>query len=121
MDMQLTAHRQQGPGTSTSREPPQAVSDRSLVVRNYDGSEAHEVTVTFLDPDGDQAFARTIAVAPLETVAVETRLERAVYRVRARVDSDETGSAECLVGSGPDETALVETGNGTVSVAEGLF
>ncbi len=119
--MQLTAHRQPESDTGNSREPAQVVSDRSLVVRNYDGSEAHEVRVTFLDPDGDRAFARTVAVAPLETVAIRTRLERAVYGVRARLDGDETDSAECLVGSGPDETALVETGNGTVSVAEGLF
>jgi len=117
--MQLT-HRQPESDT-TAREPARVVSDRSLVVRNYDGSEAHDVTVTFLDADGDRAFARTFAVAPLETVAIQTRLERAVYRVRARVDGGETDSAECLVGSGPDETALVETGNGSVSVAEGLF
>lgn len=119
--MQLTAQREQEPDTSTSLEPAQVVTDRSLVVRNYDGSEAHDVTVTFLGPDGDRAFARTVGVAPLETVAIQTRLERAVYRVRARLDGAETDSAECLVGSGPDETALVETGNGTVSVAEGLL
>ncbi len=97
------------------------VSDRSVVVRNYDGSEAHEIHVTFLGPDGDRAFARTFAVAPQETVAVRTRLDRAVYRVRARLDGDGTDSAECLVGSGPDETALVETGNGTVNVTEGIL
>jgi hypothetical protein len=119
--MQLTAHRQHEPDTGNSLEPAQVVSDRSLVVRNYDGSEAHDVTVTFLDPDGDRAFARTVAVAPQETIAIQTRLDRAVYRVRARLDGEETDSDECLVGSGPDETALVETGNGTVSVAEGLF
>ncbi|PSQ58576.1 MAG: hypothetical protein BRD23_06445 [Halobacteriales archaeon SW_9_67_25] len=119
--MQLHARRRQDPDTGSTREPTQVVSDRSLVVRNYDGTEAHEVRVTFLDPDGDRAFARTVAVASLETIAIQTRLERAVYRVRVRLDDEETDSAECLVGSGPDETALVETGNGTVSVAEGLF
>lgn len=117
--MQLT-QRQPEPDTA-AHGPARVVSDRSLVVRNYDGNEAHDVTVTFLGPDGDRAFARTLAVAPLETVAIQTRLERAVYRVRVRVDGGETDSTECLVGSGPDETALVETGNGTVSVVEGLF
>jgi len=107
--------------SDAGREPRRLVSDRSLVVRNYDGTEDHEIRVTFLGPDGDRAFARTLAVAPLETVAVETRLDRAVYRVRARVDGDDTDSAECLVGSGPDETALVETGNGTVNVTEGIL
>lgn len=119
--MQRTVRRQHEPDTTAPGDHTQVVSDRSLVVRNYDGDQAHEVTVTFLDPDGDRAFARTVAVAPLETFAIETRLERAVYRVRARLDGEDTDSAECLVGSGPDETALVETGNGTISASEGLF
>jgi len=63
--MQLHARRRQDPDTGSTREPTQVVSDRSLVVRNYDGTEAHEVRVTFLDPDGDRAFARTVAVASL--------------------------------------------------------
>lgn len=96
------------------------VSDRSLVVRNYDGSETHEVCVRFVDADGDVAFRRSFRVVPMETVVVETRIERAVYRVEARLDDGEADSAECLIGSGVDETALVETGNGTVSVVEGF-
>jgi len=97
------------------------VSDRSLVVRNHDGSEAYELRVRFVDADGAVAFRRTFTVAPLETVTVETRLERAVYRVDVTVDGGRTVSAECLVGSGVNETALVETGNGIVSVVEGVF
>ncbi len=120
--MQTTVHPEHdSDAEDSSQTASRVVSDRSLVVRNYDGSQSHDVTVTFLDPDGDRAFARSFPVAPLETIAIETRLDRAVYRVRARLDGTETDSAECLVGSGPDETALVETGNGTVSVAEGIL
>lgn len=106
---------------SPSQESTQVVSEQSLVVRNYDGSRAHELRISFVDSDGEVAFTRALVVEPLETIAVQTRLERAVYRVEARLDDRERDSAECLVGSGPNETALVETGNGTVSVAEGIL
>lgn len=111
------------PGEPDSRRPDvqSLVSDRSLVARNYDGSRPHEIDVRFLDADDDVAFKRTFALEPMETLTVRTRLERAVYLVEARLDGDGTADAECLVGSGPNETALVETGNGTVSVAEGVF
>jgi len=118
--MQANPSLQQASETDTQVRERRVVSDETLVVRNYDGNDAHEVDVTFLDADGDVAVSRTLTVAPLETIAIETRLKRGVYLVRARLDTGETDSAECLVGSGPTETALVETGNGAVSVAEGL-
>jgi hypothetical protein len=97
------------------------VDEETLVCRNYDSERTHEVTVRFLDADDEVAFRETYAVPSESVVSVSLRLPRAVYRVDARVDDDATASAECLVGSGPHETALVEVGNGLVSVAEGAF
>jgi len=107
-------------GDGSSFRAAQTVDSRSLVIRNYDGTVTHELCVLFRDASDDVAFRRTFTVAPMETVTVRTRLERAVYRIEARLDGDGTASTECLIGSGPDETALVETGNGTISVVEGL-
>jgi len=77
--------------------------------------------VTFRDADDEVAFSRTFRLAPMETVTVSSRLQRGVYRVSATLDDDESAAADCLVGSGPNETALVETGNGSLSVAEGVL
>jgi hypothetical protein len=99
-----------------------AVSDESLVVRNYD-VRPHEVTVRFLDADDETAFDRTYELGPGDVVSTPTRLRRGVYRVSARLADgarDARDAADCLVGSGPAETAVVETGNGIVSVAEGV-
>lgn len=96
------------------------VTDQSLVLRNHDGSETCRIHVQFLDHEDRVAFERTFTVAPLETVTVGTRLERAVYRVDVRLESGGTASAECLIGSGLSETAVVQTGNGVVSVVEGV-
>lgn len=96
------------------------VTDESLVARNYDDS-AHNIHVTFTDHKGETAFARTVSLEPRETMSIQTRLDRAVYRVDARLDTGEAASADCLLGSDPDECAMIETGNGLVNVAEGHF
>lgn len=107
--------------TPTASAGARAITDESLVVRNHDSSETHDLQVTLVDHRGELAFDRTLSVAPLETVSIETRLDRAVYRVEARLEAGAAASSECLIGSDPDECALVEVGNGIVSVVEGLF
>jgi hypothetical protein len=95
------------------------VSDESLVLRNYDGAETHEVSVTLSDARGDLAFQREYRLSPGTTLSVATRLERGVYRIEVGLANGPDALAECLVGSGPDETALVEIGNGLLSISEG--
>jgi hypothetical protein len=96
------------------------VSDETLVLRNYDGETTHEVAVELRDADDEIAFQQTYTLTPGAVTSIQTRLPRAVYRVDVRVDGSDSSSADCLVGSGPSETALVEVGNGLVSVAEGV-
>jgi hypothetical protein len=113
---------QYGPDSeSRSTDSPATVDENGLVVRNYDGAETHDLRVRFVDPYGETVLDRTVSVAPQETAAVGTRLERAVYCVEVRMENGASASAECLIGSGPGECAMVETGNGRVSVVEGAF
>ena len=102
--------------TATSR-----VVNEGLVLRNYDSDDSHRVVVRFTDSRGTLVFDRTVPVAPRETVSVDTGLDRAVYQVEAYLESGATASAECLVGRDPSECAMVETGNGRVSVVEGIY
>jgi len=104
--------------TGSDERAAEPVGSHGLVLRNYDASGAHELSVRFLDASGT-TFERTVRLGPLETASVRPRVERGVYRVVARLE-DAEDSAECLVGDGVDETALVETGNGTVSVTDGF-
>lgn len=94
--------------------------DDALVVRNYDGRTSHEVTVRFVDANEEVVLDRRYTLSPDDVVSVATRIERGVYSVEATIDDGEPVATECLVGSAPDETALVEVGNGLVSVSEGL-
>jgi hypothetical protein len=114
-------HRRRARGADdTATDTSTFVSDESAVLRNYDGARSHTVAVRLVDPDGNTALERSYVLDPQGVLTVSARLERTVYRVEATVDDDLTASAECLVGSGPDETVLVETGNGAVDVSEGV-
>lgn len=96
------------------------LGDDCAVLRNYDGTETHRLTVRFLDGD-DVAFEETHVLSPRSVVTVGAPLDPAVYRVEARVDGDSATRTDCLVGDEPDTTALVEVGNGLVSVVDGLI
>lgn len=97
------------------------VAEESLVLRNYDSERTHTVTVRFLNADSEPAVEQPYTLSPLGVVSAAMRLPRAVYAVEVDVDDGPTASAECLVGSGPQETALIEVGNGLVSVSEGVY
>ena len=92
----------------------------ALVVRNYDGRTSHQITVRFLDAADEVALERTYTLSPGDVVSVATRVERGVYRVEAHTEEGDIVGTDCLVGTGADETAIVEVGNGLVSVSEGL-
>ncbi|MFC7074655.1 hypothetical protein ACFQJ7_08140 [Halovenus rubra] len=102
------------------RQTTPQVSEECLVIRNYDGDESYTVTVQYWDVKGESVYTREVTVGPLETITFESRLQRRAYRVVASLDSGERAETTCLIGSGLSETALVETGNRTVSVTDGL-
>ena len=95
------------------------VDDDALVLRNYDDSETYTLTVRMRDAADDVAFERTYELGPVEEVHTRARLERGVYAVTVRRADGAAATRECLIGSGPAETAVVETGNGVCSIAEG--
>lgn len=115
-----TRQKRTGGSNESIEDGPPALSEECLVVRNYDGKTSHQVTVRFLDATGDIAFRSKQTLAPLSAITVSERIDRAVYSVEVAVDASQTGTAECLIGSSPTETALVEIGNGLLSISEGI-
>ena len=92
------------------------VNEESLILRNYDSEEAYEVTVALTDAADDTAFRETYTLGPAMTLRIGLRLQRAIYDVSVSVDDTRRDTAECLIGSGPEESAVIEVGNGQASV-----
>lgn len=90
-----------------------------LVLRNYD-DERHAVTVRLSDADDEVVYRQRYVLSPRSRTTVSLSLDRALYDVTVRT-TEETAQSTCVVGDRWGETALVEIGNGLVSVTEAAF
>lgn len=104
-----------------SQQPPDrdrsTAITREIVLRNYDHDAERTVSLT-LDPR-DEEFPRhtvTVRLAPGETYCPPELAPRGAYRITATLSDGRQDSAVCSLGSEFEETVLVETGNGTISV-----
>lgn len=97
------------------------ISRETVAIRNYDGTDTHEVTIRLRDADDEVVVSRTKTVPPQGVVLISEPVERGVYCVEVHIGGACLASTECLLGRGPTEIALVELGNGVASVVEGFL
>jgi len=100
---------------------PQAFGSESVTIRNYDATEAHTLAVTVTDPHDEVVVDRSVTVEPANTLSLQLPLERAVYQVGVTLDYGISDSIECLIGSNLEECAVIECGNGIISVTAGYY
>lgn len=86
-----------------------------LVLRNYDWEETYEIEVTLTGTDGRTFEPRTFELGPGRILSVLEEFPEGNYRARASIQGDED-EADGFFGSDPGELALVEVGNGVVSI-----
>lgn len=89
-------------------------------IRNFDVERTYDLTVTVQDGDGI-VFANRYHLKPGTTVSELDRLAAGEYVVQVKLDGRQQAVAECIVNETPEKTALIEVGNGIVSVTEGLY
>jgi hypothetical protein len=113
--------RQSGPATASGTATEQrATTSEEIHIRNFDVSRAYDLTIRVRDDDG-LAFGRRYRLRPGKTESVLGRLPSGEYEVVAELDGRRRDEARCRVDPSPEGTALVEVGNGTVSVTQGLY
>lgn len=99
-----------------SRGPDAAATPtEDLLLRNYDGETGHTVTIR-LASDGQAVFQDAVRLSPGETRSVMDAVAPGRYEVDVRVDGGRTASEQCRIGPDLAATALVELGNGIVSI-----
>ncbi|GGJ00183.1 hypothetical protein GCM10008995_07530 [Halobellus salinus] len=97
-----------------------AARSEDLHLRSYAHEWAYDVAVEVVSPDGDVAFAADYYLQPGDAESVIDALPAGEYEVRATLDNDTHRTATCRIGADPDRTAVIEVGNGIVSLTEGL-
>lgn len=88
-------------------------------VRNYDHRQRHAVTVEVESPDGDRLHSDRLSLPPGESGRSRAALPAGEYDLRVLVDGVERARATCRLSRSPADTAVVELGNGAVSVTAG--
>jgi len=103
-------------------ETEHSVARRSeeIHIRNFDVNQAYDLTITVRDSQG-LVFANRYYLTPGKTVSELDRLPAGEYEVQVELDSCRQRTALCEIDETPARTALIEVGNGTVSVTEGLY
>ena len=92
-----------------------------MVVRNHDHSRPYTVTLELTSSATPElTTTETVDLAPGEIRCLSTVAPRGATRVRARLPTGAADTTDGRLGGEPAETALVETGNGVVSVTHGL-
>ncbi|MFB6252621.1 MAG: hypothetical protein ABEI27_13235 [Halobellus sp.] len=95
-----------------------ALNSEDLHVRSYEHQMAHDLDVGVYAPDGETVFE---AQYRLEAGAVKSEINTlppGVYEIRASLDDARETRRRCRIGDAPDRTAVIEVGNGVVSVTE---
>lgn len=116
---------------SISEHPPSTVDDHTdtrstdrrseeLYIRNFDVERTYNLTVTVKDSDGI-VFTNRYHVKPGVTVSELNRLVPGEYLVQVELDGQQQAEIPCSIDESPDHTAVIEVGNGIVSVTEGLY
>lgn len=88
-------------------------------VRNYDHRAGHSVHVRVFDAAGRPAMSERCYLAPGQSRRLTAPIDPGDHRVRVRVDGVERVDGRYRLDGSPSGTAVVELGNGVVSVTEG--
>ncbi|MFC7073775.1 hypothetical protein ACFQJ7_07830 [Halovenus rubra] len=89
-------------------------------IRNFDVSRDYDLTIEVRDADS-VVFSSRYHLTPGKTVSEFGQLSPGTYEVYVELDGHRQQTVRCEVDEWPDQTVLVEVGNGTVSVTEGLY
>ncbi len=92
----------------------------AVVLRNYDHDVAVALTITVEDLDGTTVFEDRYCLPPLTTEVIDLPLSVGTYRVAAAIGDKPSAETVCALGNEATRAACVETGNGIVSVVDGL-
>lgn len=100
------------PGTGLEADP----DIEAVRIRNYDHWQGHSVRVTVAPPDGEVSLVERHYLGPGETGELTGPLAPGEYDVRVWIDGVERAGRTCRLDATSAGTAVVELGNGVVSL-----
>lgn len=105
---------------SSAQSIANGVQSEEIHIRNFDDNQSYDLTLSVY-MDGESVLTSTYQITPGRRISEIYRLPAGVYDVEVQLDAHQVETARCEIGSTPERTALIEVGNGTVSVTQGLY
>lgn len=91
-----------------------------IFIRNYDHQWGYDLDLVVATPDGEPVFRKQYYLQPGHTVSERDVLRSADYQLHVTLDNSHEESRQCRIDSSPAHTAVIEVGNGVLSLTEGL-
>lgn len=106
--------------TPTPTENRETASTEEIHVRSYDHDRAYDLRLEIRVPGGEVVYSDRYYLQPGASESETDVVSPGAYRVEAVLDNDDRRSRRCRIGSAADHTAVVEVGNGVLSLTEGV-
>jgi len=92
-----------------------------ILIRNYDHQRGYDLNLVILTQAGETVFQNRYYLQPGETVSECDILPSADYEIAVTLDNTQEASRHYRIDSSVDHTAVIEIGNGALSLTEGLY
>jgi hypothetical protein len=113
-------HRPQTNSTHSKESHPVEPNSEEIHIRNFDVQRANNLTIEVRDTRG-LVFANRYHLMPGESVSESDRLPAGTYEIHVQLNGQRRQTVKCDIDNTLEKTALVEVGNGTASVTQGLY
>ncbi|MFB6309987.1 MAG: hypothetical protein ABEH64_02265 [Salinirussus sp.] len=92
----------------------------AIYMRSYDHQWGYDVDIAITDLSGDLMHQARYYVLPGQARSESPDLPAGEYEVRVVLDNSTEQRVECRIDESPDNTVMIEMGNGAMAVSNGL-
>jgi hypothetical protein len=89
-------------------------------IRNYDHQWGYDLDIVVATPDGEPVVRKHYYLQPGQAVSERDLLSSAEYELHVTLDNSHEARLPCRISSATEHTAVIEVGNGVLSLTEGL-
>lgn len=104
----------------TSRSHSQLIHSEEIHIRNYDHDWSYDLAIEIADSEGDVRFEERYFLQPQGVESVVGVVPDGEYEVRVTLDGTTEEAIHCRIDAAPENTVVVEIGNGTFGLTHGL-
>ena len=104
----------------TARSHPLLLHSEDIHIRNYDHDWSYDLAIEIVDSDGEVRFEDRYFLQPEGVESVVGVVPDGEYEVRVTLDGTIEKRVHCPINAAPQNTVVVEIGNGTFGLTQGL-